>query len=299
MSKSILIFGSTGKQGSSVLRALLEHPGFSPAEYTILAVTRNPDSPAARRLVKLSPAIRLVQGDITDETFRKLPTEPWGVYSVTNPGAKEAQHGIAIAEAAAKVGTRRLVFSSVDRGQADGPTDVPHFITKHEIEARISELARDNEHFTYTVIRPPFFLENLQPGFFGKLVATIWRDNCPDTKLAVVDTHDIGKLAAAAFLEPEDHKYRNQSLRIAGDRITFTELDAEFVSKTGSPVPTTYSFLASMLLFVVSDVAKVVRFLREPGFAADPDQSKELLPQHHLINLERWLDGSEHRKKDQ
>jgi uncharacterized protein YbjT (DUF2867 family) len=302
MSKSILIFGATGKQGGSVLRALIEHPAFTPTEYTILAVTRDPGSPGARRLAELSPAIKLVKGDIAkaEETFRDLPaTQLWGVYTMTTPSAKnETRQGIAIAEAAADAGAHRFVFSSVDRGPAEdrnSSTDVPHFITKHDIEKVIYDLS-NNGKFTYTVIRPPFFLDNLQPGFFGKVLATIWRDHCPKTPMAVVDTRDIGTLAAAALLEPDNPHYRNKALNIAGDRLTFGELDEKFKAKTGSPVPTTYSMFASLPLFLVADFAKMVKFWQEPGFAARPEESKQLL--HHLIDVDEWLDGSQHSKKN-
>lgn len=84
MAKALLITGATGKQGGSVLNALLRVN----ADFEILALTRNTQSPSAQKLVQKSPKIKLVAGDLdaADDIFRKakeiskLPI--WGVYSV-------------------------------------------------------------------------------------------------------------------------------------------------------------------------------------------------------------------------
>lgn len=58
------------------------------ADFTILAVTRNPSSPAAQELKDLSPNISLVRGDLGDApaiftNSRKVAPGPiWGVYSI-------------------------------------------------------------------------------------------------------------------------------------------------------------------------------------------------------------------------
>lgn len=84
MSKAILVTGATGKQGGSVISALLK----ANADFEILGLTRNAQSPSAQRLLQKSPKVKLVTGDLddSDAIFRKtkevtnLPI--WGVYSV-------------------------------------------------------------------------------------------------------------------------------------------------------------------------------------------------------------------------
>lgn len=56
MSRAVLITGATGKQGGAVVKSLLQ----AKANFTILAVTRNPSSPAAQKLKDASPNISLV-----------------------------------------------------------------------------------------------------------------------------------------------------------------------------------------------------------------------------------------------
>lgn len=298
MPKTILIFGATGKQGGAVLRALLAHPSFSPTSYTILAATRNVDSPSSQRLSALSPAIKLVKGDINDAvgTFKAMSTKPWGVYTMTMPGKHETEQGISIVDEVVKAGAQHFVFSSVDRGEAEGrnsATTVPHFITKHNIEAHLRKVAEENAgKFTYTIIRPPYFLDNLEPGFQGRLFTTLWRDSCT-IPMSVIDTRDIGQCAAAAFLDSNNPTYANASLNIAGDRLTFDELNVKFRAKTGHPVPTTYSIFSTLLRWMVHDVAEMAKFFQKPGFAATPEESSRLFK---MNDVDSWLDQSKHMK---
>lgn len=85
---AVLITGATGKQGGALIRSLVLRK--SPLE--ILAVTRNPSSASAQKLAKLSPNIKLVEGDLGNPAvifqnahrLTKLPI--WGVYSVQVSG---------------------------------------------------------------------------------------------------------------------------------------------------------------------------------------------------------------------
>ena len=60
MSKLVVVFGSTGKQGGSVARALLQK-GFK-----VRGITRNTESDKAKELKKLGA--ELAKGDLDDAT---------------------------------------------------------------------------------------------------------------------------------------------------------------------------------------------------------------------------------------
>ena len=81
---SILITGATGKQGSSLIQNLL----LKNTPFQILAVTRNPQSPSAQKLVQKFPNVKLIQGDLDNpgELFERaqvLSSAPIsGVFSV-------------------------------------------------------------------------------------------------------------------------------------------------------------------------------------------------------------------------
>jgi nucleoside-diphosphate-sugar epimerase len=84
MSKVLLITGATGKQGSSVINALLK----ANADFEILALTRNAQSASAQKLQAKSKKIKVLNGNLdnVDDVFEKakqatqLPI--WGVFSV-------------------------------------------------------------------------------------------------------------------------------------------------------------------------------------------------------------------------
>jgi nucleoside-diphosphate-sugar epimerase len=79
----ILVTSTAGKQGGAVVRALLNSPTNIPCPYSILALTRNPSSPAARKLAS-TPNVSLIQGDFNNcaSIFSKIKTpgqRPWNL----------------------------------------------------------------------------------------------------------------------------------------------------------------------------------------------------------------------------
>lgn len=83
MSRTLLITGATGKQGGAVIRSLLARK----ADFQILALTRDVNSPSAKRLASSSPAIKLLQGDLDHaetifQSAKLVAPSIWGVFSV-------------------------------------------------------------------------------------------------------------------------------------------------------------------------------------------------------------------------
>ncbi|KAI0349359.1 NAD-P-binding protein [Trametes cingulata] len=116
MSRLIAVTGATGNQGGSVAKLLLQHP----EEYRVRALTRDPQSPAARRLAELGAEV--VRADLTVpadlvEALRGC----WGVFGVTNfydskikddPGSEERQ-GKNLVDAALANGVECFVWSTL------------------------------------------------------------------------------------------------------------------------------------------------------------------------------------------
>ncbi|MCJ1286050.1 hypothetical protein MMC26_005392 [Xylographa opegraphella] len=302
MSKPILITGATGKQGGSVLRALLAHPSYSPSAHPIYAVTRNPSSASSTRLAALSPGIKLITGDMNNAPaiFSSLPSPPWGVFSVQLPGKGEVAQGNALVDAAVRAGARKFVYASVDRHgdvSEHDPTDVPHFITKHHIEQHLMQAAQaSGGKLSYTILRPVFFLDNLEAGFVGKITATAWRDHLDGRKMQVIATTDIGTFGAAAFMEPENPEYKDKAYSLAGDELTWDEAERIFREKTGQSIPTTFGFLASFVMWAVKDVGLMIRFIRERGFGADVERLRGMQAGKGLRDFATWAEGSMYGK---
>ncbi|KAI0888054.1 NAD(P)-binding protein [Annulohypoxylon maeteangense] len=297
MSRAVLIAGATGKQGGAVVSALIK----ANADFEILALTRDSQSASAQRLLKKSPKIKLVTGnmDAPDDIFAKAKevtkTPIWGVYSVQaaiGGGATfrtEEVQGKALIDASLKNGVKHLVYSSVDRGGAksdDSPTDIPHFISKHNIEQYLYEKTKGGE-MNWTVLRPVAFFENLVPGFMGKVFATSWKIALDkNRKLQLIATSDIGFFAAEAFIKSEE--YKNKKVSLAGDELTYDQFAATFKQKTGDELPTTFHFVASIINWMVKELGYMFRWFNNVGYGADISSLRKINPD--LKDFGTWLE---------
>ncbi|RYP46287.1 hypothetical protein DL768_007479 [Monosporascus sp. mg162] len=289
MPRAILVTGATGKQGGAVVESLLR----ANAGFSILAVTRNPNSPAAQRLSAQSPDISLVQGDLDHpgtlfENAKKIASGPiWGVYSVQNPMAKdqtvdkEVQQGKALIDQSLKNGVGHFVYSSVDRGGSESfnnPTPVPHFASKHKVEHYLVERT-STEKMSWTILRPAGFMDNYTnaSGFQAKIFFTAWKIEIDrDRRQQVVAVSDIGYFAAQAFVCPE--KYKARAISLAGDELTFDEMARVFAQKTGQTVPTTFGIVASLILRSAKDINAMFKWMNSEGFKANIEELKQEHP---------------------
>ncbi|GAA5938040.1 hypothetical protein JCM1841_000216 [Sporobolomyces salmonicolor] len=154
--KIVTVFGATGSQGEprparsvspsthlsqlaggSVVKYLLEHP-----EFSIRAVTRNPDSASAQALQ--AQGVELVKGDAADqEACLRVCEGAWGVFGLTDfwavyysnglddQGAYEVevQHGRNMVDAVKAKGVRVFVYSTLNHTH----TGAPHWEAKHVV----------------------------------------------------------------------------------------------------------------------------------------------------------------------
>ncbi|KAJ4297509.1 hypothetical protein N0V90_005401 [Kalmusia sp. IMI 367209] len=295
--RAVLITGATGKQGGSVVNALLK----AHANFEILALTRNTQSSSAQKLVQKSSKIKLVKGnlDAIEDVFRtakettSLPI--WGVFSVQVPmgGGQNAQseerQGKALIDASLANGVKHFVYSSVDRGGARSdtdPTNIPHFISKHNIEQHLFTKVRGSG-MSWTVLRPVAFFENLMPNFIGKVFSTSWEMTLrKEQTLQLIATSDIGFFAAEAFLKPEN--FQDKSISIAGDEMTYDEFKKTFEQKTGENLPTTYRFIAWIINAMVKEMGYMFKWFRKVGYGADIPTLKKLNPE--LRDFKTWLE---------
>ncbi|KAI0176528.1 NAD(P)-binding protein [Hypoxylon sp. FL1284] len=296
MSQAIFITGATGKQGSAVIKALLK----ANADFEILALTRDAQSASAQGLLKQSPKIKLITGNLDDpeDAFKsakaatKVPI--WGVFSVQaaiGGGAtakSEEVQGKALIDASVKNGVKHFVYSSVDRGgdkSDQSPTDVPHFISKHKIEQHLYEKTKGGQ-MDWTILRPVAFFENLVPGFVGKVFNSSWDVMLEkDKKLQLIATSDIGFFAAEAFTKPEE--YKDKKLSIAGDELTFREYAAVFKEKTGRDLPTSFGFVGRMVCAMVKELGNMFKWFNNVGYGADIPASKQINPD--MKDFGTWL----------
>jgi nucleoside-diphosphate-sugar epimerase len=216
-------------------------------------------------------------------------------------GAKmEETQGKALVDAALANKVKHFVYTSVDRNgdrSIDNPTPVPHFISKHNIEKHLisqTSSASAVAAMRWTILRPVAFMDNVQPGFFGKFMSTAIRDVVSPRTLQMIDTEDVGFFAALAFTKPDE--YAGRSLSLAGDSLTWEQYDAVFRRKTGSPAPTTYAFVAKFMLWMLShEMGSMFKWFHDEGFGADIEALRKIHP--GMKTFEDYLEGSPYVRK--
>jgi uncharacterized protein YbjT (DUF2867 family) len=252
----ILISGATGQQGGATARALAGK-GFK-----LRALTRNPDSDAAKALAAATGA-ELVKGDLDDEASLKAALAgAWGAYAVQNTWTagvegEEAQ-GHRFAKIARAAGVQHFVYASV--ASADRKTGIPHFDNKFRVEDTVRSLGFPS----YAIIRPVFFMENLPSPWFlngDNIVSTLK----PTTKLQMIAVKDIGEYGALAFT---DERFKNLELDIAGDEVTLPEA-AEILGR-GLGRPLSYLQIPiSEIRKNSEDLALMLEWFEAVGYDAD------------------------------
>ena len=180
---TVVVTGSTGKQGGAVARGLLERG------HKVRAVTRDPNSSQAKLLANAGATLVAASLEDTAAIMKALEGAT-SLFAMTTPfGGTDAEtrQGVAAA-AAAKAAGVHLVFTSV--GSANRQTGIPHFDSKYEVEKYIAKVG-----VRATILAPVSFMENL---YFAKeqLAKGIYAAALPPTRaLAQVAVVDIGAVA--------------------------------------------------------------------------------------------------------
>lgn len=224
----VTIVGATSKQGRSVVHTLLGSD-----RYRVRALTRSPESPAARALGARGAEVREVgrAGDLV-RAFRGATA----AFLVTPPIAPPATHELDLgkeqADAAVEAGVEHVVFSSLEDVAAitAGTKFAPHFSDK----ARIADYIRGLP-ITSTFVELAFFYTNLvdiyRPRMDGDtLVFPIYLPG--DFRAPFVDPLTATGPAVLEILTHRD-RYAGQTLPIVGDIVSPSEMVATFQRVTG------------------------------------------------------------------
>lgn len=228
----VFIAGVTGKQGGATARALLA------AGHQVNAYVRNTSSPTAEALAKQGAA--LFQGDW--DALPALKTAVEGCSAVFFPSmpsftdlSAEERWAANILNAATESETvRQVVYSTVGMlayfdkikeipGWDDNEFMAQYFLSKLSGEEVVKKWAAQGDgHLKYTILRPGGFMSNwLSPWATFQspdlISEGVWHTTLqPEYPMPLIDTEDIGRLAALAIEDPE--KWHGQELRIQAER---------------------------------------------------------------------------------
>jgi len=271
---TVVVTGSTGKQGGAVARGLLERG------HKVRAVTRDPNSSQAKSLVNAGAT--LVAASLEDTAaITKALKGATSFFAMTTPsGGTEAEtrQGVAAADAAKAAGVH-LVFTSV--GSANRQTGVPHFDSKYEVEKHIAEIG-----VRATILAPVAFMENLY--FIREQVAKgIYASALAPTRaLAQVAVADIGAVAVRV-LEDAGH-FTGKRFDLASDELTGNDVLAILSRFTGRPFSYYQVPLDVIRQRMGEDAVRMYEWFDRVGFAVDRAALRREFPDVVFHDFESW-----------
>ena len=271
---TVVVTGSTGKQGGAVARGLLERG------HQVRAITRDVNSSQAKALANAGAS--LVAASLDDTAAIKKALEgATSLFSVTLPyggTAAETREGIAAADAAKAAGVH-LVFTSV--ASANLQTGVPHFDSKYEVEKHIAKIG-----VRATILAPASFMENL---YFIKdqLAKGIYAVPLPPTRvLPQVAVADIGAVAVRVLEDAA--RFTGKRFDLAGDELNGNESVAILSRVVGRPFTYFQVPLDVVRQHMGEDAAKMYAWFDGTGFKVDRALIRRELPDVTFHNFESW-----------
>jgi uncharacterized protein YbjT (DUF2867 family) len=271
---TVVVTGSTGKQGGAVARGLLERG------HKVRAITRDPNSKQAKLLANAGAA--LVAASLEDTaSITKALERSTSLFAMTTPfGGTDAEirQGVAAADAAKAAGVH-LVFTSV--GSANRQTGVPHFDSKYEVEKHIAKIG-----VRATILAPVAFMENL---YFirEQLAKGIYASALSPTRaLAQVAVPDIGAVAVRVLEEPA--RFTGKRFDIAGDELTGNDAMAILSRVTGCPFSYYQVPLDVIRQRMGEDAVKMYEWFDRVGFAVDRAALRREFPDVAFHDFESW-----------
>ncbi|KAM0425844.1 hypothetical protein ACHAPT_008782 [Fusarium lateritium] len=285
MSKILTVFGATGAQGGSVIRAVLADHVLS-KEFKIRGITRDMSKPAAQALVQ--NGVEVVAADMSSKfALSNALKGSHTVFLVTTPdfmssgGTQEQLHGKNVADVSADLGVKHLIYSSllhVTETTGGRLKHVIHFDDKAEVERYIR-----SKGIPSTFVLPGYFMSNftalqmIKKGDDG--IYSLVYPVTDKAKFPLIDTaSDLGKYVVAA-IRKESEVLGKQILAASG-YYTPTQIVSEFedvVGKKARFVPidaATYkSFLPDQL---ADEMLENHLFIEEPGYYNGRDLEESL-----------------------
>jgi len=265
---TVVVTGSTGKQGGAVARGLLERG------HKVRAVTRDPNSSQAKSLA--NAGAMLVAASLEDTAALTNALEgATSLFAMTVPSGgtdAETRQGIAAADAAKAAGVH-LVFTSV--GSANRQTGIPHFDSKYEVEKHIAKVG-----VRATILAPVAFMENLY--FIREQLAK----GIYASALTQVAVADIGAVAVRVL--EDAGRFTGKRFDLASDELTGNDALAILSRVTGLPFRYYQVPLDVIRQRMGDDAVRMYEWFDRVGFAVDRAALRREFPDVAFHDFESW-----------
>ena len=294
VSKKVLITSATGYQGSGAVRQCRL------AGHEVFALVRDPMSEGAKALA--NQGATLVKGDMDDAESLHHATQNMETVCFIPPGSRDfdaeiqrTKNIITAAQDSPTV-TSLICSTAVKAGQHEsfpgwgpGHPMYQYWLTKDAIEKLIRGAGFQN----WTIVRPPFLLQNYikprqpfyLPGFADDgIMRVAWK---PDSKAGWVDARDVGIVVAAAVSNAEE--YSGQEISLVAENLTAEEVATTWAKVVGRPIKVHFYTEGELATLPSLGVANSHIWASTQSFAAEWEASKAF----DLTSLEDFL--TEHR----
>jgi uncharacterized protein YbjT (DUF2867 family) len=257
----ILVVGSTGTIGSSVVRALANYD----VEVTALG--------SKRRGKELPANATFVEGDVRDIDFmRQLVARSRTVFLLHPVVNDESTRSVLTLSLIRDAGVERVVYLSMQ--SSDTWTDVPHAAAKFAAERMI-----EDRKVPATILRPHYFFQN-DTGLRELLVEQdLYPMPIGAIGISMVDARDVGEVAAIELAKREKsaQPLPTETIQIAGPHT----LTGESISKLWSDV------LGRTVRYVGDDLAS---FEKQVRAQMPPDMAYDLVLMFRRFQEQGYLD---------
>ncbi|MDD1964148.1 NmrA/HSCARG family protein [Pseudomonas putida] len=249
---TILVTGATGNVGGQVVEQLVKRGA------DVRALVRDPSK------ANFPASVEIVQGDLLDvDSLRKAFAGVSTLFLLNAVVADEYTQAVIALNIAREAGIERIVYLSVIH--SDRFVNVPHFAGKYGVERMIEHMG-----LNATILRPAYFMDN---DHTIKDVITrygIYPMPVGSKGLAMIDTRDVGEVAAIELLRREQSSVPLPMERInlvGPDTLTGTDIAALWTQALGRPITypgeDTAAFEQSLRQFMPNWMAYDMRMMSE------------------------------------
>jgi uncharacterized protein YbjT (DUF2867 family) len=218
---TILVTGATGNVGRQVVEQLVKRGAKVRA---LVRDTAKANFPAG---------VDVVQGDLLDvDSLRSAYQGVSTLFLLNGVVADEYTQALIALNLAREAGIKRIVYLSVIH--SDVYVNVPHFAGKFGVERMIEQMGMHA-----TILRPAYFISN---DLTIKDVVTgygVYPMPIGDKGLAMVDTRDVGEIAAIELMRREQsaEPLPLERINLVGpDTLTGTDVAAIWTEVLGRPI---------------------------------------------------------------
>ncbi|KAJ6022757.1 hypothetical protein N7499_008074 [Penicillium canescens] len=294
LQRVVVVYGATGTQGRAVALSLLK----SRQNFTVRALTRNPESENAQELAKLGAEVVKADG-FNDDSMKAALTGAWGFWlnthhhdpSVTTPGGPTDEDlGRRLVTIAAQAGVKVFIYSTCESPDkfTNGKAPVPGMDAKHRVEL----FAREFKEFDSVIgAFPGWYFENLitpiyaqsfggfplYPDAEGFLTFTSPLVGGEGKVQTVSIADDFGEMVHGMFLNPE--KWKNQTIQCLSEAFTYEDMVKTFTEGKLCNIPSiclTFETLQNMLIIYIV-TGKKARYVPMASYMDFPTHDNTVL----------------------